>query len=349
MNDITKIITEQGNLIRVLVIGGLSFAVAMVLTPLWTNVLYKYKFWKQAKEETLYGGYATVFQKLHGEKHKRNIPTMAGILVWGTVLIITLIFNLTRSQTYLPLFFMVTVGILGAVDDWFNIRGIGKIKGVRARQKTAWLLVIAAFGAWWFWGKLGINSIHIPAYGDVLVNWWYIPIFIFVILATANAVNISDGLDGLSGGLLAIAFTAYGALAFLNGQVSLAIFCATVAGALMAYLWFNIYPARFFGGDTYALSMGATLGVVAMLIKSGVGIAVLPLIAFVPMVEVISDLLQLTYRKFRRKKLFLIAPLHHHFEALGWPETKVTMRFWIVGAFLALLGVIIGVVGGGPT
>ncbi|MFH0912503.1 MAG: phospho-N-acetylmuramoyl-pentapeptide-transferase [Patescibacteria group bacterium] len=349
MNDLTKIITEQGNLIRTLVIGVISFLVAMAATPFWSNILYRYKFWKQAKEETLYGSYATVFQKLHGEKHRRHIPTLAGVLVWGTILIVTLLFNLTRNQTYLPLFFMVAVGILGAVDDWFNIRGVGGIKGVRARHKMAWLFGVAALGAWWFFAKLGIDSLHIPAYGDITVGWWYIPIFIFIILATANAVNIADGLDGLSGGLLSIAFVAYGILAFLNGQISLAIFCATAAGALLAYLWFNIYPARFFGGDTYALSMGATLGVVAMLIQSNVGLAVLPLIAFVPMMEVVSDILQLFYRKFRHKKLFLIAPLHHHFEALGWPETKVTMRFWIIGAFMALLGVIVGIVGGGPS
>ena len=349
MNDIAKIIAEQGNLIRVLLVGLLSFILAMVLTPLWTSVLYKYKFWKQVKEETIYGTKATVFQQLHAEKHKRNIPTMAGILVWGTILIITLLFNLTRNQTYLPLFFMVTIGILGAVDDWFNIRGIGRIKGVRAKQKMAWLLVIAAFGAWWFYQKLGMNSIHIPAYGDILLGWWYIPLFIFVVIATANAVNISDGLDGLSGGLLTIGFTAYGILAFLNGQISLAIFCATAAGALMSYLWFNIYPMRFLGGDTYSLAMGATLGIVAMLIKNNTGLVILPLIAFIPMVETISVILQLGYRKFRHRKLFLIAPLHHHFEAIGWHETKVTMRFWIIGAFMALLGVIIGVVGGGPS
>lgn len=348
MNDLTKIVTEHGALIRALVIGGLSFLTALVLTPIWTDVLYRYKFWKQAKEETLYGSYATVFQKLHGEKHKRNIPTMAGILVWGTILIVTLLFNLTRNQTYLPLFFMVTIGILGAVDDWFNIRGIGGIKGVRARQKMAWLLVIAAFGAWWFYQKLGINSIHIPAYGDIFLGWWYIPLFMFIVIATANAVNISDGLDGLSGGLLTIAFTGYGIMAFLNGQVSLAIFCTTAAGALVAYLWFNVYPARFFGGDTYALSMGATLGVVAMLIKSNVGAAVLPLLVFIPLIETLSVIFQLTYRRFRHKKLFLIAPLHHHFEALGWPETKVTMRFWIIGSFAAIIGVIIGLVGSGP-
>jgi len=348
MNDLAKIVTENGNLIRVIIISLFSFLLSIGLTPFVTNILYKYKFWKQAKEETLYGSYATVFQKLHGEKHKRNIPTMAGVLVWGVILIITLLFNLTRSQTYLPLFFMVTVGILGAIDDWFNIRGVGGVKGVRARHKFWWLFAIAGLGAWWFFAKLGIASIHIPAYGDILVGWWYIPIFMFAILATTNAVNISDGLDGLSAGLLAIAFTAYGVLAFLGGQISLAIFCATAAGALVAYLWFNVYPARFFGGDTYALSMGATLGVVAMLLQNNVGLAVLPLIAFVPMIETISVILQLGYRKLFHKKLFLIAPIHHHFEALGWPETKVTMRLWIIGTFMALLGVIVGIIGSGP-
>lgn len=348
MNDIVKIVSENGNLIRILIVSLFSFLLAVGLTPFVTNILYKYRFWKQAKEETLYGSYATVFQKLHGEKHKRNIPTMAGVLVWGVILIITLLFNLTRNQTYLPLFFMVTVGILGAIDDWFNIRGIGGVKGVRARHKFWWLFVIAGFGAWWFFTKLGIASIHIPAYGDILVGWWYIPIFMFAILATTNAVNISDGLDGLSAGLLAIAFTAYGVLAFLGGQISLAIFCGTAAGALVAYLWFNVYPARFFGGDTYALSMGATLGVVAMLLKSNVGLAVLPLIAFVPMIETVSVILQLGHRKIFHRKLFLIAPIHHHFEAIGWPETKVTMRLWIVGVFMALLGVIVGIIGAGP-
>ncbi|MEA1909910.1 MAG: phospho-N-acetylmuramoyl-pentapeptide-transferase [Patescibacteria group bacterium] len=349
MNDMAKIFIEHGAIIRVMVLGLMSFVVTMLLTPMWTDILYKYKFWKQAKEETLYGGYASVFQKLHGEKHKRNIPTMAGVLVWVVVFAITLLFNLTRNQTYLPLFFLVTIGLLGAVDDWYNIRGVGGIKGVRARHKFLWLLGIAIFGAWWFFSKLGIDSLHIPAYGELIIGWWYIPVFIFIILATTNAVNITDGLDGLSGGLLAIAFSAYGVLAFLGGQVSLAVFCITITGALVAYLWFNIYPARFFGGDTYALSLGATLGVVAMLLKSNVGIAILPLIAFVPMMETISVILQLGYRKLYKKKLFLIAPLHHHFEALGWPETKVTMRFWIIGFFMAAVGVIIGIIGSGPT
>jgi len=151
----------------------------------------------------------------------------------------------------------------------------------------------------------------------------------------------------LSGGLFAIAYAAYGLLAMVNGQMSLAIFCGTVVGVLLAYLWFNIYPARFFGGDTYALAFGATLGVVAMLIKGGVGLAVLPFVAFIPLIETLSVLMQLAYRKLYKKKLFLIAPLHHHFEAIGWPEPKVTMRFWVIGAVFAVIGVAIGLLGAG--
>jgi len=337
----------QSNLIRMFIQASLGFFVALLATPFWANFLYKYKFWKVAKEETLYGTKATVFQQLHAEKHKRNIPTMAGVLFWVVVILLSLKFNLTRSQTYLPLFALGATGIIGAVDDWFNIRSIGGVKGIRARHKILWLLAVAAMGAWWFYFKLEQNSFHLPGVGDFFVGWWYIPIFIFVILATTNAFNITDGLDGLSGGLFIISYGAYGILALAGNQVSLAIFCATVMGVLLAYLWFNIYPARFFGGDTYSMAFGATLGVVAMLINNGVGLAVLPLIAFVPLLETLSVILQLIWRKLYRKKLFLVAPIHHHFEAIGWPETKVTMRFWVIGAVFAVVGLVVGIIGAG--
>jgi len=335
----------QTELLRIFILTTMSFFVAFLVTPFWANFLYKYKFWKQAKEETIYGTKATVFQQLHAEKHRRHIPTMAGILYWVIVILVSLKFNLTRSQTYLPLFALLSVGIIGAVDDWFNIRGIGGVKGIRSRHKMLWLLIVAGLGAWWFFYKLGFNAIHLPGIGDFVVGWWYIPIFIFVIVASANAFNITDGLDGLSGGLFAVAYSAYGLLALANGQTSLAIFCATVVGVLLAYLWFNIFPARFFGGDTYSLAFGATLGVVAMLIKGGVGLAVLPFVAFIPLIETLSVILQLTYRKIYKRKLFLVAPIHHHFEAIGWPEPKVTMRFWVIGAIFAVMGVVIGMLG----
>ena len=158
-------------LLRVFILAALGFFVAILATPFWTNFLYKYKFWKQPKEETIYGTQATVYQQLHAEKHKRLVPTMAGVLFWVLVVLLSLRFNLTRSQTYLPLFSLVAVGVIGAVDDWFNIRGIGGIKGIRARQKMVWLLAMAGLGAWWFYFKLGQNSIHLPGVGDFLVGW----------------------------------------------------------------------------------------------------------------------------------------------------------------------------------
>lgn len=337
----------QSNLLRIFIVSAVAFFVAIIVTPFWSDLLYRYKIWKKPKEETMYGTKATVFQQLHGEKHKRNIPTMAGILYWVVVLGVTLYFNLTRSQTYLPLFALVSVGILGAVDDWFNIRGVGGVKGIRARHKMLWLLGIALIGAWWFYYKLDFSTIHIPRLGDFDIGLWYIPIFVFIFTAVTNAFNVTDGLDGLAGGIFIIAFTAYGILALANNQISLAILCGTAVGVLLAYLWFNIHPARFFGGDTYSLSFGAMLAVVAMLIDNGVGIVVLPLIAFIPLVEISSSLIQLTYRRIYKKKLFRIAPIHHHFEAIGWPETKVTMRFWVLGTVFAILGVVIGMLGAG--
>ena len=334
--------------IRIFLLTFLSFVIAMIGVPIMTNILYKYQFWKKPKEQTIYGTKATEFQKLHAEKHKRNIPTMAGVWFWVVVGAITLIFNFTRSQTWLPLFSLVGIGIIGAVDDWFNIRGIGGVKGIRARQKMVWLVLVALAGALWFYCKLGFHVLHFPGVnGDFNLGIWYMVLFIFIIVASANAYNIVDGLDGLSGGIFSTSFGAYGILALANGQTSLAIFCFTVVGALLAYLWFNIYPARFFGGDTYSLAFGATLGVVAALIPNGVGIVVLPIIAIVPLLDTLSVIIQLFWRKVFKKKLFRIAPIHHHFEAIGWEETKVTMRFWIISAVFAVLGVAIGMVGMG--
>jgi len=231
------------------------------------------------------------------------------------------------------------------VDDLLNIKGIGpEGGGLRARHKLIWLIMIAALGAWWFYYKLDWNIIHIPGWGDLQIGLWYIPLFIFVIVACANAVNITDGLDGLAGGLLALAFLAFGGIAFVEGKIGLAGFCGSISGALLAFLWFNIYPARFFMGDTGSLALGATLGVVAMLTNS---VLALPIIALVFVVETLSVILQVFWRKVFKRKLFLSAPLHHHFQAMGWPETKVTMRFWIIGAVMAVFGFVVAIIGRG--
>lgn len=351
MNNVIITLNEQAiipQIVRLFLLSAGSFIFALAVTPLFTFFAYKYKWWKQVRDTAWIGGgeeKAPVYHKLHAAKHNRNIPTMAGIIIWGVTLAITLLFNFDRSQTWLPLFTLVSLGLMGLIDDYINIRSHGGAAGIKGKFKMAWILTFAAIGAYWFYYKLGFNIIHIPAYGDITIGWLYIPLFIAVVTATANAVNITDGLDGLSGGLLSASFGAYAIIAFFQGNFGIAAFCGTIVGAVLAYTWFNIFPARFFMGDTGAVALGATLGVVAMLTNTTL---VLPVIGFVFVVETFSVIIQLTSKKLRHgKKVFLSAPIHHHFEAIGWPETKVTMRFWIVGMVTAFAGVVIALIGRG--
>ena len=206
------------------------------------------------------------------------------------------------------------------------------------RHRLLIYTTIAAFGAWWFFWKLDWDLIHIPFVGDFNIGWWYIPLFVFVLVATAFSVNETDGLDGLVGGVLLIAFGAYAVIAFSQGKMDLAVFCGVIIGALLAFLWFNIHPARFFMGDTGAMSLGITLGIIAMLTNA---FLLLPLIGFVLVVESASVIIQLLSKTIRHKKIFRSTPIHHHFEAIGWPETRITMRFWIIGGVMAAIGLIL--------
>ncbi len=323
--------------------ASLGFLVAMAITPIYTHFAFKYKLWKRPRTDAITGEKATVYAKLHAEKHKRNIPTMGGLIMILAITLVTVIFNLSRSQTYLPLFVLVAAGVVGLFDDFLNIRseGLG-IAGMRGKIKFSLISGIALAGALYFYYKLGYSLIHIPAYGDINIGWLYVPLFISVVVSTANAVNITDGLDGLSGGLLSIAFGAYAVIAYFQGSFGLAGFCATVVGAMLTYTWFNIYPARFFMGDSGSFALGTTLGVVAMLTNT---VFVLPIIAAVFVVEAASSVLQIFSKKVFKRKIFISAPLHHHLEALGWPETKVTMRLWVVGQIVGTIGLILALIG----
>ncbi len=343
MNDILQHLTEP--LLKVFGLGMMSFVLSMVLTPVYTYFAYKYKFWKQMRHAAMGGGSAKVYEKLHAAKHRRNIPTMAGLIFVVSIALVTVFANLSREQTWLPLAALVGCALVGLVDDIFNIRSHGKgIAGMRAPIKFALISLIGLILGWFFYAKLGVHEIHVPFVGSWNVGWWIIPIFAFVVVATGNAVNISDGLDGLSGGLAAIAFTAYAAIALLDHQFGLAGFCFAIMGALVSYIWFNIYPARFFMGDVGSFSLGCSLAVVAMLTDT---LFVLPIIGIVFVLEAGSVIIQLTSKKLRHgKKIFLSAPVHHHLEAIGWPETKVTMRFWLIGVVFAIIGLIITLAGG---
>jgi len=327
-----------------------AFALVLALTPWFVSFLRKNKVGKQLRVETIDGREPTIFREYH--QNKFGTPTMGGVLIWGGIFL-TIFFSrllaylgfvdhslLQRGEVYVPLFFLLTLGILGGIDDYLNIKGVGKKAGMNALPKLASLLLIAGLGALWFYFKLDYTSVYLPLYGNIDIGAWAIPFFMLVIIGTANAVNFTDGLDGLAGGLLVIAFGAFGALAYAEGFYILTAFCAVCVGAIAAFLWHNVPPAIFFMGDTGSLALGGTLGVMAMMIHREF---VLPFVGFVFLMEILSVVIQLTSKRLRGgKKVFRSAPIHHHFEALGWGESKVTMRLWIVGAFFALIGLIVG-------
>lgn len=324
----------------------LAFIIGIILTPFLTEFLFRTKLGKNIREESWDNSTTPVFSQFH--KHKQGTPTMAGILFWVITAILTLSFNLTREETFLPLAFLIAAGVLGAIDDIANIRGIGKIKGLSAKLKLGLQLLIAGAGAYWFTVKLDWTSFHIPGGAilglptDIELSSWYIPIFMILVIFIMNAVDITDGLDGLLAGSIIPPLGVLSALALAQGNISLAVFMSTLIGALLAFLWFNIHPARFFMGGTGAFSLGAVLAVGAMLTNS---LVILPIIGFLFFVEGFSSIIQLISKKFFKKKVFLAAPIHHHFQALGWPETKIVMRFWIISLVMSVIGLTIGLLG----
>lgn len=330
-------------LIRILALGFLGFAVSTLLTPLYTTIAYKFQWWKRQRTEAMGGATSTVYNKLHAEKHKRHIPTMAGLIFVASITLVTLPLNLSRGETWLPLAGMVASGFVGLLDDFLNIRGSGSIAGMRAKTKFALHSLIALAGGWWFYSKIGVTHVYIPGFNEVYIGVFAILLFWFVVIATANAVNITDGLDGLAGGLLTTSFLVYAIISAVEGRYVLAGFCMTVVGALLSYTWFNIFPARFFMGDVGAFALGTALGVIAMQTDT---VYALPIIGAVYVIETGSVIINRTSRKLRHgKKVFLSSPIHHHFEAIGWPETKVTMRFWVLGQIAGVLGLMLFLVG----
>jgi len=334
-------------IIKILILSAISFLIAFFLTPFLTHFLYKYKLGKSIRNT----GATPIFSKLHA--HKSGTPTMGGILIWFTTLTMALIFFyldfcfpntlfyilnfLTRSETLLPLGALIASALVGLIDDFIDVKSNGQ-GGIRVRHRLLIYTFIAVIGALWFYFKLGWDIFHIPFIGNFSIGWWYIPVFIFIIIATAFSVNESDGLDGLAGGTLLSSFAAFGTIAFMQNKMNLAAFCGVIIGALLAFIWFNIKPARFYMGDTGAMALGITLGIVAMLTNQAL---LLIIIGFIFVIESISVIIQITSRKFFKKKIFKSAPLHHHFEALGWPESKIVMRSWVISGVTAVIGIIL--------
>jgi len=349
------------DVVKVMLPATAAFFIGIAITPVVTHYLYKYSAWKKHGGKTaLDGSEAAEFNKLHKKTDART-PRMGGIVIWGSSVITILIIwtlskvfpgeltqkfdLLSRNQTWVPLMTLLLGSGVGFINDWFDIQG--RKKGLPLRYRLLIVSAVALFVASWFYFKLDVTGIGIPFNGELFLDWLIIPLFILVSLAL-YASGVIDGIDGLSGGVFATVFTAYAGIAFFQQQIDLAAFSATIAGATLAFLWFNIPPARFYMTETGTMGLTITLAVIAFMTDSlggGIGVAVLPIVAFPLAITVLSNIIQVTSKKFRGKKIFRVAPLHHHFEAIGWPSYKVTMRYWVIGIIFALIGLIIALIG----
>lgn len=344
---------------------ALSTGISLVLAPILIRYLYKIKFWKrEARKKTITGEEAEVFYSLHKEREVK-IPRGGGLLIWVSVLLVIFLFFilsqfsnpwwfkklnfLSRGETWLPLFTLIAGALVGLADDILQVFGLGKYVGggMTFTRRLLIVILIGLIGGLWFYYKLDWNTIHIPLIFDfpqgidLSLGFWLIPLFILVMVASW-AGGVIDGLDGLSGGIFASIFGAFAIIAFSQGKADLAAFSAAIAGALFAFLWFNIPPAKFYMGETGILGLTSTMAVVAFLTDS---VIVLPIIAGIMVIEVGSIILQLLSKKFRKKKIWLSTPIHHHFEAKGWPDHQITMRFWLISIVFAILGVAIKLMG----
>ncbi len=318
-------------------LAGLSFMLTVIWGGPLLRVLRYFKIGKLIRVE----GPDRHFNKM-------GTPTMGGVMIILPVLLLTGLLNavsligfqqnIIGRSVLLPLLVMIAYATLGAIDDWEGMRGSRRAQGMRARTKFAVQVLFALVIAWALKYLLDSPDLFIPGVkGMIGLGVWYVPIAAFIIVSESNAINFTDGLDGLAGLISATAFAAYGGIAMLQGQVFLGRFCFTVVGALFGFLWFNVHPAQLFMGDTGSLSLGATLAVVALMTGQW---ALLPLITIIPVSEVLSVILQVSFFKLTKgRRLFKMAPLHHHFELLGWSETQVVQRFWLISLLVAMLGI----------
>lgn len=346
------------SVIKVLLPAAITFFVGIGLTPLVAYHLYKYRMWKKkARTEALGGGGTPIFNGLHKNKEV-GTPRMGGIIIWVSVLIVTLVFFdlsmlwptelttklnfLSSNQTVLVLFTLIAASLVGLADDLLQIWGKGTYVagGLSLSRRIGLILIIGAIGACWFYFKLDQSAVFVPLLGDIQLGYFFIPFFMFVMLSLFSG-GVIDGLDGLAGGVMASIFCAYAGIAFMQNQIDIAAFSAVLAGGTLAFLWFNIPPARFYMGETGMIGLTATLSVIAFLTHAVVPLLIIALPLFV---SSLSVSIQLVSKKLRNgKKIFLVAPLHHHFEAIGWPAYKVTMRFWVVSIVCAILGLVFAI------
>ena len=348
------------NAIKVFSLIAFSIILAVSFAPILTDFLYRRKLWrKDARTKTIDGKEAKIFYKFHKEKEV-STPRFGGVLIVGTILAVTFIFwclprifpdsfwfqklnFFSCSQTWLPMFALIGAAIVGFTDDIFQIKKKGRYiaGGITFWQRFLIVALVGLIGGMWFYFKLDVETIHIPGNGDFFVGIFSILLFVIVMLACWSG-GVIDGLDGLAGGAFASMFIAFGIIAFVNNQINIAAFCGVVSGSILSFLWFNVPPARFYMGETGSMALTSVLAVVAFLTDS---ILVLPIIAGLLVIESGSVILQLLSKKIRKKKIFLSTPIHHHFQAKGWSESKIVMRSWIIGIVFAIVGVAIRLLG----
>lgn len=354
------------DIVKVIVPATAAFFLGVMITPVLTHFLYKYKAWKKKAGKREYGGQGEtkLFNELHKEREV-GTPRMGGVVIWMSVIltvcllwILARVFDvplfdkldfLSRSQTWLPVVALFIGAVAGLLDDILEVMGTGRYfsGGLPLKQRLLIVAGVALFVGWWFHDKLDVVAINVPYFGHWEVGVWLIPIFIISTIVI-YAGGIIDGIDGLAGGVFAAMFSAYAAIAFYQQQIDLAALSATIVGGILAFLWFNIPPARFYMSETGVMGLTIALTVIAYMadeLGEGRGVFVLPIIAFPLIATVASDVIQILSKKFLGRKVFKIAPLHHHFEAIGWPAPKVTMRYWVISVVFAFIGVLIALTG----
>lgn len=337
----------------------MSFSIGLMLAPAWLDVLISNKMWKQkSKTKTINGQEATEFQRLHGKTDVLT-PRMGGVVIWVTTVLVALILWIlalilppteilaqldfvSRSQTWLPIFALLVGATVGMIDDYLEVKGSLDyfVGGLSLKKRLLSVSLLGLACGWWFYDRLDFTSLFIPFIGDVFLGWLVIPIFIVVMIGTYSG-GVIDGIDGLSGGVFGSIFTAYGIIAFTQDQFNIAALCFVIFGAILAFLWYNLPPAKFYMTETGTMSLTVTITVIAFLTNQ---VFLLPIIAMPLVITPLSNIVQLTYKKVYGKKLFMITPIHHHFEAIGWPGYQVTMKYWIVSIICALAGTVLALI-----
>lgn len=348
------------DVVKVVVPAILTFFLGIAITPFFTDFFYKHKMWKKSARTNAGDITNNDFSKVHNTSAELSTPRIGGMIIWVSVLLAVLVIYLlslvlpndltlklnffSRSQTLIPIAGLILGSLIGLVDDLLQIFGRGEYAKdplIYRKIKIASISLIGLAIGFWFYDKLEMTAIHIPFNGELELGILFIPFFIVVMLGVFSA-SVIDGMDGLSGGVLANIFTAYSVIAFANEQIDIAALCAVIAGGTLAFLWFNIPPARFYMGETGMLGLTVSLSIIAFLTNSAL---LLLVIAFPLVITSLSVVIQIiSYKYFGKRRVFRVAPLHHHFEAIGWTREKIVMRYWVISVISAISGVIISLI-----